>query len=57
MNPNSYDSDNEVKLFSRGQDNFLVHGTSSRPEGVEGDDEEFKMEGEPSSLAYDHASS
>ena len=52
MNPKSFDSENENKMFSREEDNFLIYGKSSRPEG---DEEEFRMEGEASSLAYDQA--
>ena len=56
MNPKSFDSDNDMKIFSKEQENgFLMQygGASHKP-----DDDEFRMtEGDPSSYAYDRASS
>lgn len=57
MNPKSFDSDDDMKIFSKEQDHFLAFGggaSSKRPEG----DEEFKLiEGEIVSSLYDQASS
>lgn len=46
MNPNSYDSDNHMKIFSREQDNYL-QGIGSKT-GLEGD--EFRMTGREDAL-------